>query len=157
MTPYCISGIKVMPQRPDWQFEFFITVYRMFKERSRCTLQFSVFFLANHSTHYPVHRSTTSTAFNLFLYLTSLITKTKTNTMLNYIWGFTVKIIPLNTVWYSVYSHDVFEGKVLLWRVIFLFSSLGWRWTGLHWSVSIHTVPCYCMFTPVVLFLYIFK
>lgn len=39
--------------------------------------------------------------------------------------------------------------------VCFFYSFLlGWRWTGLHWSVSTHTVPCYCMFTPVVLFLY---
>lgn len=67
-------------------------------------------------------------------------------------------MIPLKTVEISVYSYDVFGGKVLLWRVVFLFLGFqsGWSWAGLHWSVSIYTVPCYCMFTPVVLFLYIF-
>lgn len=55
-----------------------------------------------------------------FHYSISLIKKPLSPTLCGKYWGVIINKIPLNTVRNSVYSYDVFEGKVLLWRVIFV-------------------------------------
>lgn len=158
MTSVQVSAVKVLLLKV-WVFN---AVYSMFKEKLRCTFQFSafVFFPNTWPTTVPVTLYTQSTkgyCFYFFHYLISLIKKALRPTLWWKHRGVLIKKIHLKTVRYSVYSHDVFEGKVLLWCVIFVSFFPVWVegeqgrievWisTLFHVTVCLHQWSCFYLF-----------